>query len=750
MHAPNRADGEVGVTVAGWGLGEATDGGALAQFPVDPARYTAPEVIAAGPDAPIPFSMAAAADVWTLGAVLAVVWGGAAVLPEVSDAAEDVARLYGAVQGCGETLFAGLGFSVNAPDGLRDVVRQCLRADADARPSVAELLGHPWFGQAAVAGGNTWEAAPVLRSDRLVGDAAERKVAAERRRATEREAPFTAAELHYYWRLAGGTFDRLFARHEAHALEAPPILRIPRALDALMPDDVYEKLPAVEAALAERFEVDHAVESLSPLLGRLGAAANPGAAKLKQWGREPLRMREANIDYQLHRCGLFARLLAGLPETRDAVVAEARRDVPPLHRAAVWSCVVDEKPPAARLAEYTHYLANPDAERRAAEYQQIGLDLPRCHAEHAVLASPAGFNVQNEVLRVWLAANPRYAYWQGLDSLLAPFMTVSFDAADRAFGLLQAVIDRWLPNFFLPDNAVALQHHLASFKQVLSYIDPELSWELERGGFHPELYAIPWFLTLFSHALPLDKVCRLFDTLLLGKPSLPLFVAVALMQQLRPLLVPLDFNKCVAAFADMPAIDIDLCVRQTREFAVRTPAALMLDTRSKTDREFEPSPEDVLKAKREWRPADRLTVHIRRHELAPRCSLAVLSGSPVLIDTRPKASFEQVHHQRAKNVPASQIDEEGVVRAIRAKVMGMHVVVVSVNEERATKVANTLVAGGVAHVSVLQGGVKALLRGVPESEVSKAKRPVRYFDTGSPTTHPNTHTTHALLSRVRG
>ena len=433
-------------------------------------------------------------------------------------------------------------------------------------------------------------------------------------------------------------------------------------------------------------------------------------------------MREANIDYQLHRSALFSRLLAGLPDTRDEIMAEARRDIPPLHRAALWSCILDQKPATARLAEYAHLLANPDADRRAAEYQQIQLDLPRCHAEHAVLSSPAGFDVQNEVLRVWLAANPRYAYWQGLDSLLAPFITLNLDAADRAFGCLQACIDRWLPNFFLPDNAVVLQHHLTSFKQLLSYIDPELSWELERGGFHPELYAIPWFLTLFSHALPLDKVYQLFDTLLLGKPSLPLFVAVALMQQLRPLLVPLDFNKCVAAFANMPTIDMDVCIRQTREFAVRTPGALMLDTRSKTDREFEPTPEEVERAKRAWRPAERLTVHIRRHELAPRCSLDVLAESPVLIDTRPKAHFAKVHHRRAKNVPVSDIDGEGVVRAIRGKVDGMHVVVVSVNEERATLVANRLVAGGVRHVSVLQGGVKALLRGVPVSDVVKQVR----------------------------
>jgi len=47
---------------------------------------------------------------------------------------------------------------------------------------------------------------------------------------------------------------------------------------------------------------------------------------------------------------------------------------------------------------------------------------------------------------------------------------------------------------------------------------------LHKIGFNPDLYAIPWFLTLFTHIFPLDKIYWILDTLLLGPRSLSLFM----------------------------------------------------------------------------------------------------------------------------------------------------------------------------------------------------------------------------------
>jgi hypothetical protein len=56
---------------------------------------------------------------------------------------------------------------------------------------------------------------------------------------------------------------------------------------------------------------------------------------------------------------------------------------------------------------------------------------------------------------------------------------------------------------------------------------------LNRINFQPDLYAIPWFLTLFTHILPLDKIYPIWDLVLVGRDGLPQFFALAMMKQLR-------------------------------------------------------------------------------------------------------------------------------------------------------------------------------------------------------------------------
>lgn len=50
----------------------------------------------------------------------------------------------------------------------------------------------------------------------------------------------------------------------------------------------------------------------------------------------------------------------------------------------------------------------------------------------------------------------------------------------------------------MKDNTQFLQNHMLTFRQLLAYHDPELSCHLHNIGFHPYLYAIPWFLTEFT------------------------------------------------------------------------------------------------------------------------------------------------------------------------------------------------------------------------------------------------------------
>lgn len=180
------------------------------------------------------------------------------------------------------------------------------------------------------------------------------------------------------------------------------------------------------------------------------------------------------------------------------------------------------------------------------------------------------------ILKAWVSYNPGMAYWQGLDSLLSSFVTLNYNDESIAFGCLQEMVRRYLKNFFMKENSSFLQGHLLTFRQLMCYHDPELAVHLFNIDYHPELYAIPWFLTLFAHIIHIDKIYRLWDRLLLEQTSFPLFLAVAIMQILRDQLLEMDFNSCILFFSNMPNLPMDRCFILGTQLQNTTPLSILV------------------------------------------------------------------------------------------------------------------------------------------------------------------------------
>ncbi len=115
-------------------------------------------------------------------------------------------------------------------------------------------------------------------------------------------------------------------------------------------------------------------------------------------------------------------------------------------------------------------------------FVQLDVDIPRCHQYDELLASPTAHGKLKVLLKAWLASHPQYVYWQGLDSLSAPFLYLDFHSERRrlpppplqqppfctfirrvacssaiAFACLAAFIRRYLHGFFLKDNSAVIQ-----------------------------------------------------------------------------------------------------------------------------------------------------------------------------------------------------------------------------------------------------------------------------------------------------
>ena len=70
---------------------------------------------------------------------------------------------------------------------------------------------------------------------------------------------------------------------------------------------------------------------------------------------------------------------------------------------------------------------------------------------------------------------------------------------------------RYLHGMFRRDNSAVIQEYLAKFSHLQAFHDPILFNHLDGIGFIPDLYAIPWVLTMFAHVFPLQNIFHLWD-----------------------------------------------------------------------------------------------------------------------------------------------------------------------------------------------------------------------------------------------
>lgn len=143
----------------------------------------------------------------------------------------------------------------------------------------------------------------------------------------------------------------------------------------------------------------------------------------KEMENLPLIIRERDTEYQFYRVVLFTRLLKGYPYTRDLIVTEAQKDIPPFLRGHIWAALLS-------VIENGRYECI-DKTTPTSTDRQIDVDIPRCHQYDELLSSPEGHRKLKRLLKAWVTSHPQYVYWQGLDSLTAPFLYLNFNSEGK-------------------------------------------------------------------------------------------------------------------------------------------------------------------------------------------------------------------------------------------------------------------------------------------------------------------------------
>ncbi|KAK7912867.1 hypothetical protein WMY93_013078 [Mugilogobius chulae] len=532
------------VKLAKFGLYHMTDHGADVDFPIGYPSYLAPEVIAQGSFHPsdrsyddTPPPSGPKSDVWSLGILLFELCAGRRLLQniEISErlkfiltlgCMDDIVTVLAEEHGCLDKI-------KDQPENVLELLRKCLTFLPSKRPTPSELLRDPVFT------GISCLYSPYQKPVSLFSSSL---------RCAHLELPEDISEL-------CKDDDEDYLSERAIDESKPPICTLAnfvledgetfgQARDrSFLLDDTTVTLSLCQ--LRNRLK-DVGGESYYPLLEDEQSALpqSNSSHELSSTVTLPLIIREKDTEYQLLRIILFDRLLQAYPYKKNLVWKEARVDIPPLVRGLAWAALLGI---------------------------EIEVDIPRCHQYDELLSSPQGHIKFRRVLKAWVVSHPDLVYWQGLDSLCAPFLYLNFNNEALAYACMSAFIPKYLYNFFLKDNSHVIQEYLTVFSQMIAFHDPELSNHLNEIGFIPDLYAIPWFLTMFTHVFPLHKIFHLWDTLLLGNSSFPFCIGVAILQQLRDRLLANGFNECILLFSDLPEIDIERCVRESISLFCWTP-----------------------------------------------------------------------------------------------------------------------------------------------------------------------------------
>ncbi|XP_058821830.1 TBC domain-containing protein kinase-like protein [Topomyia yanbarensis] len=673
------------VKLYNYGLYYMTDSGKYVSFPIGNLKYHAPEVLLGSKGN---FK----SDVWALGMILAELALGCKLwdilklsqivrkilsLTAVSNVFEKLAREHGQLE-----LYQMLD------PALRRIIEECLTVSVRKRPQAQELVEDEAFDFLRGETFCSLDPAGLTLLEKHCGN---------------------LSEIYYLWQLAGGDVQQELKKEGLVRSEAP-ILSIPNLVllngKSISPPKsqsflhdcriIYLNFNILLERLSKIPEEDYL-----PLIYTTNAYLESPIFKTDL----PLVIRERDTVYQFYRIMLLKTLLQGYPYTQDLLKSFASKDIPPPFRGHVWACLlgVVENGLYEQLDKCTPTHTD----------RQIEVDIPRCHQYNELLSSQEGHTKLKRLLKAWVTAHPQYVYWQGLDSLTAPFLYLNFNNEERAFLSLYKFIPKYLHLFFLKDNSSIIKEYLVKFFQLIFFHEPVLAKHLHGINFIPELYAIPWFLTMFSHVFPLHKIFHLWDKLILGDNSYPLFIGIAILKQLKNTLLKSGFNECILLFSDLPDIVMETCVNDSESMYQFTP-------RSITYRKFAMHEEEPTEFDLKYSDEDHGEVQT---ELYPRISvydlIRLLRDRPsnvAVLDLRSNLEHKKVAIENSVNIPFSSVAlKETRLEVLNVPKLEQYLrnkipVILSTSHESAILFAKFLVDCHVPYVCILHRGFEAIYR----------------------------------------
>jgi hypothetical protein len=211
------------------------------------------------------------------------------------------------------------------------------------------------------------------------------------------------------------------------------------------------------------------------------------------------------------------------------------------------------------------------------------------HARFAEL-SGAGQAELKRGLCAFSFRNPTIGYAQSMSTVLASLL-LHFSSEEHAFFTFDALLMHVLPADYYSPSMLGVKTDCAVLAALVKKRLPKLHSHLHRHRVDVSLVALPWFLCLFVHALPLHAAMRVWDVLFLKGSHVLLSVALAILAKHEDsLCMCKDTTDLLQSMQSMAKneYDVDTLMSQalaTNKWHVR--AALAQDMRQEARKELE-------------------------------------------------------------------------------------------------------------------------------------------------------------------
>jgi hypothetical protein len=160
-----------------------------------------------------------------------------------------------------------------------------------------------------------------------------------------------------------------------------------------------------------------------------------------------------------------------------------------------------------------------------------------------------------EILRVFVASRPDIGYVQGL-SFIAALLLLNMDKLKAYISLMNLILNPVLLPFY-KFNEYGIKNRLNLFRQSFYYNLPELCEHFDKLGLIPENYFLNWIMTIFTHSLNIDLVCRIWDVYMIEGLKTIYSTAIVILSHFESDFLMYDFSEIMNCLNDLKNLNFD-------------------------------------------------------------------------------------------------------------------------------------------------------------------------------------------------